>query len=146
MDVYLGIDPGKSGAVAALSDAWEEPQFIRLKETAHDVSEWIRDLAEWPKSRVIIEQVNAMPKQGVSSTFKFGHSAGVCEGLIVGIGLPYKLIRPAKWQQLMRCRTKGDKNISKQAAQRLFPGVKVTHATADALLLAELCRTQWDTI
>jgi hypothetical protein len=55
-------------------------------------------------------------------------------------GIPYDLVLPVKWQTAMSCRTKGDKNVSKARAQQLFPDVKVTHAIADALLIAEFCR------
>ena len=56
------------------------------------------------------------------------------------IGQPFDRVLPQTWQGKMGCRTGGDKNISKAAAQRLFPKVTVTHAIADALLLAEYAR------
>jgi hypothetical protein len=51
--------------------------------------------------------------------------------------IPFARIRPQVWQKELGCLTKGDKNVSKRKAQELFPSMKVTHATADALLIAK---------
>lgn len=139
--IYLGIDPGASGAIAAL---WGDgkPEFCKLKETEHDASNW---LWQFPFDECVatIELVHAMPKQGVTSTFKFGKSYGFLLGLLTAHRIPYQFVRPLVWQTAMKCRTKGDKNVTKAAAQRLFPEIKITHANADALLLAEYCRRTW---
>jgi hypothetical protein len=55
---------------------------------------------------------------------------------LVASGIPFERVTPAKWQRELGCLTKGDKNVTKRKAQELFPDVKVTHANADALLLA----------
>lgn len=135
----IGIDPGRSsGGIAHVRgpgdcEAWKMPATIP------DMWALIKKLA--PNSHLgILEKVNAMPKQGVSSTFKFGHSAGSLEALLVASGVPFVLVTPTKWQTALSCRTKGNKNITKEAAQRLFPSIKMTHALADALLLAEYGR------
>jgi len=67
-------------------------------------------------------------------------SFGFCQGMLVAARIRFELARPQKWQTALDCRTGGDKNISKARAQALFPGVKVIHANADALLLAEFAR------
>ena len=54
--------------------------------------------------------------------------------------IPYEEVTPQKWQKALGCRTGGDKNVSKARAQALFPLQNITHAIADALLLAEYCR------
>ena len=135
---YLGIDPGYSGAIACLNADGTINDVCRFSETPHDVHEWLcgRD----DPAFAFIERVNAMPHQGVSSTFKFGKSYGFALGLLTAHHIAYEEITPAKWQKAMNCRTGGDKNVSKAAAQRLFPKHKMTHAEADALLIAELCR------
>ena len=105
--------------------------------TQHDVWLWLS------AQRVrfgVIEKVNAMPKQGVSSTFTFGTSFGFCQGLLVAAGIRFEFVTPRKWQKALNCLTGGDKNVSKARAQSLFPGVKVIHANADALLIAEFAR------
>jgi hypothetical protein len=55
---------------------------------------------------------------------------------LTAAGIPFTRIRPQVWQKKLGCMTKGNKNITKQKAQELFPSIKVTHAIADALLIA----------
>jgi hypothetical protein len=90
--------------------------------------------------KAYLESVGAMPGQGVSSTFKFGVNYGWWQGVLLSLGIPFDRVAPAVWQGAMRCRTGGDKNISKARAQELFPQLKITHALADALLIAEYGR------
>lgn len=136
---YLGVDPGKSGAMAVVDGDGGLVEVIRLDNTLRDVWEWLdRHRAEI--SFAVLEKVSAMPKQGVASTFKFGMSFGHCEMALAAAGVRYELVTPAKWQGAMSCRSKGDKNVTKARAQQLFPGAKVVHATADALLLADYAR------
>jgi hypothetical protein len=136
-DFYLGIDPGKSGAIAAISyDGLLD--VIRFDATLHDISNWL--LMKQNAVHCMIEKVNAMPRQGVASTFKFGRYFGLAEGLLVAHRIPYSFVLPSKWQQEMHCRSKGDKNVTKTRAQQLWPNEKIIHATADAMLIAEYCR------
>jgi len=135
---YLGVDVGASGAMAVVDPHGTVVSIQRLDNaTPHDVWTW---LSAQRVRFAVIEKVGAMPKQGVSSTFKFGTSFGFCQGLLVASGFRFELARPQKWQTALDCRTGGDKNISKARAQALFPGVKVIHANADALLIAEFAR------
>ena len=139
MKLYMGIDPGYSGAVAIVDEHGALHDLVRLKETEHDIARFVAGYApavEWG----VLERVSAMPRQGVSSTFKFGTSYGFCRGLLVCSKVPFEAVTPATWQGAMKCRSKGDKNVTKAAAQRLFPGQKVVHATADAMLIAEYAR------
>lgn len=143
MMLYLGIDPGQSGAIAGVFESGEYFGCIRLRETDHDVSRWVDDVASIIRTEggfALIEKVGAFPKQGRSSIFKFGESAGFLRGMLVAHGVPYEYIAPAKWQGDMKCRTRGNKDITKSTAQRLFPNASITHANADAILIAELCR------
>jgi Holliday junction resolvasome RuvABC endonuclease subunit len=139
---YLGIDPGKSGALAIVDSDGKHVDHIKLIETLDDVWSWLVEhhFAGNGISFAVLEKVHAMPRQGVSSTFKFGQSFGACEALLTAAGVRHELVTPAKWQQAMGCRTKGDKNVSKRRAQQLWPKVKITHANADALLIAEYAR------
>jgi Holliday junction resolvasome RuvABC endonuclease subunit len=148
MSVFsIGIDPGVSGAVA-----WVDHQGLAGAEklkgmTDRDVFELLVDLrlaGDQHQVRALLEEVHSMPRQGVASTFKFGVSFGSLRMALVAAAVPFELITPAKWQQAMRCRSKGDKNVTKARAQELFPSLKITHATADALLLAELCRRRYN--
>lgn len=136
---YLGIDPGKSGAMAIVDEEGGLVSVCRLKETHHDVWAWL-DEHRAEVGFAVLEKVSAMPKQGVSSTFKFGESFGFCQGMLVAAAVRFELVTPQKWQGAMGCRSKGDKNVTKARAQALFPTTKVVHATADALLLADYAR------
>lgn len=112
-------------------DLWEwlEPKSVHYPSTCRP------DLC-------ILEKVHAMPGQGVTSTFKFGQSYGALRMAVIAAGLPLEEVTPRKWQPAIgvsskKCETKtAHKNRLKARAQELFPGLTITHATADALLLA----------
>lgn len=145
--MFVGIDPGKSGAIAVIDAEGCFVAVVKLKETEQDIWTWmVKELGiGYGKSGhfAVLEKVGAMPRQGLSSTFKFGVSYGFCRGILTANRIRFEEVTPAKWQGALGCRTKGDKNITKAAAQRLFPTVKITHANADALLLAEYARRLW---
>jgi len=144
--IYLGIDPGASGGIAVLGmeggpRAWkmaatEADLYLGLVDTVAE--HWQAGGDESPFA--IIEHVHSMPKQGVASSFKFGMSYGGLRMALIAAGIPFEAVSPQKWQKAMGCLSKGDKNVTKRKAQELFPSLKVTHATADALLLAEYGR------
>jgi crossover junction endodeoxyribonuclease RuvC len=135
---YIGIDPGKTGGIVAITD--DSICSIKLSHTEHDVAYHLQQLIEADNSVATIELVHAMPKQGVSSSFTFGRSYGFLIGLLTANKIPYEFVSPQKWQKVMKCLSKGDKNVTKAAAQRLWPYVTITHANADALLIAEYGR------
>ena len=133
---YIGIDPGASGGIAAIQGgplAWPMP------ETERDIWELMKFFAKTP-SFVVIERVHSMPRQGVASSFKFGMSYGALRMAIVASGIPFEDVTPQKWMKALGCLSGGDKRVTKQRAQSLFPKLKITHATADSLLIAEYCR------
>lgn len=140
--IYFGLDPGQSGGIGAI---WDDGKpFLtqcRFDGTEHDVIDWLKSF-DLGNCRAVLEKVGAMPKQGVSSTFKFGSQFGFCRGVLTSLEIPFKLATPQKWQGVMGCRTGGNKNISKAEAQRRWPQLKITHRNADCLLLAEYCRTE----
>jgi crossover junction endodeoxyribonuclease RuvC len=138
---YIGIDPGKSGGIAVLTGSSVETQYLSATEA--DVWSFLYGLSTWPDredSYAYIEKVHSMPRQGVASTFKFGQSYGFLRGILVAIRIPFEEVTPQAWQKAMGCMSRGDKNVTKAKAQQLFPKVTVTHAIADALLIAEFCR------
>jgi crossover junction endodeoxyribonuclease RuvC len=136
---YLGIDPGNSGALALVDSDGAHIDTIKLKETPRDVWAWL-DECRGSIAFAVLEKVHSMPRQGVASSFKFGESFGFCQGMLTAAGVRFEFATPQKWQKAMQCRTGGDKNVSKARAQALFPGVKITHAIADALLIADYAR------
>ena len=138
-----GIDPGQSGGIALLpliATRSSAAEFTyKMPDTEADTAELLAEFA--PKIiTTFIEAVHSMPKQGVASSFKFGRSYGFLRGLLVGMRIPFEEVSPQKWQKGMNCLTHGDKNVSKAKAQALFPYTRITHAIADALLIAEFCR------
>ena len=145
--MILGIDPGKSGAACLMGEHGTIIKTIRFDQTEHDVSEeLIAELELYGRRNEIeslhayIEKVHAMPKQGVSSTFKFGKQYGFILGLLTAYKIPFEFVTPQKWQKYMGCLSHGDKNVTKSKAQQLFPKIKIIHAIADAILIAEYGR------
>lgn len=137
----IGIDPGVSGGIA-----WTNEDGMRVEKMPDTImGVWdlichiVNDSAmiyRHTEFRAYLEQVHSMPGQGVSSSFKFGNGFGHLEMALTAAGIPFERVTPQKWQKTMGCMTKGDKNVSKRRAQELYPSIKVTHAIADALLIA----------
>ena len=136
----IGIDPGAKGAAVLLSNSGEVLDIARFdKQTEMDIADTLREWIDF-NCFAFIEKVHSMPKQGVSSTFKFGRNYGFLIGCLTSLKIPYEFVTPHTWQKYMSCQTKGDKKITKSKAQQLFPKIKVIHTTADALLIAEYGR------
>lgn len=137
---FIGIDPGSSSGGVAFIDGDYITGMKLEGATERDVCDFLQTAIDRGEVFAFIERVGARPGQGVSSMFKFGQSYGMLRGLLVGMKIPFDQVTPQKWQKAMGCMTKGDKNVSKAKAQQLFPGERITHAVADALLIAEFCR------
>lgn len=142
--IFVGIDPGANGGIAVLDQDGGVLVAIKMPDTDRGILDALSQIALPGASRAALEQVHTMPKQGIVSAFTFGAGFGGLKMALAATGIPYDLITPLKWQTAMQCRTRGDKNVSKARAQQLFPAVKITHAIADALLIAEFCR-RWYT-
>jgi hypothetical protein len=152
---YLGIDPGKSGAVALVGGgevhAWKfnNPDSIPI---AHRIEACICHLDD--KFRIesegicVIEKVHSMPKQGVASSFAFGRAFGEAIATIECYNLPYVMVSPAKWtrefitQNSKRSPTEKKRELQR-AARQLFPDTQILTDTADAILLAEYARRHY---
>ena len=141
MKAYIGIDPGKSGGIAIIADGCE-PWAVKMPETERDIYDTIRALRSWSDRDAValIERVHSSPQMGVVSAFTFGSGYGALRMALIAAEIPFTEVTPAVWQKTQGCRTNGDKNISKARAQQLFPTLKITHATADALLIARHCQ------
>lgn len=143
--IYIGIDPGSSGGIA-ITDG-ELVQAWKLPVTERDTFDLFRELSDPMPHVAIIEAVGPMPGQGVTGMFAFGRSYGFLRGLLVALGVPFEEVRPQQWQKVFGLIQKGQKlsqtekkNRNKAKAQQLWPHLKITHATADALLIAEYGR------
>jgi Holliday junction resolvasome RuvABC endonuclease subunit len=137
--VFLGIDPGKGGGIAAVDEAGK---VLGVEKMPGTEAELLATLRQWPDgvTRAVLEFVRSSPQMGVTSAFSFGRGYGGLRMALVASGIPFDEVVPAKWQQAMQCRSKGDKNTTKRRAQELFPSVRCNHFVSDALLLAEYCR------
>lgn len=152
--VTLGIDPGQSGAIAVLTDGkfadfLDMPTLPRTAGGCHvdaaTLAEALRALfLEYPGAHVFatLEEVGAMPKQGVSSTFRFGESYGVVRGVLGALQIPFALVHPARWKRAMALTGKG-KDVARTIAIQRHPRAAAQLARkkdvgrADALLIAE---------
>lgn len=148
----IGIDPGLSGGIAVLEEL-RGPTVYKMPETQKDLFELLDAWNTLTPAVVFVEKVNAGPKMGSSAAFKFGRNVGEVMMAVVAAGLRMELVTPQKWQRELGLIVKGrglgqgdteKKNRNKARAQELFPGLKITHSTADALLLAEFGRRVCD--
>lgn len=151
----LGIDPGKTGALAILDmhtlDLADHMHMPTIKVGSKDrvngalIAAWLQD---FDISHAFLEQVNAMPgnggkgpKMGAASAFSFGHSAGIVEGIIMGANLPLTLVTPQKWKKHAGL-VGTDKDVARSRCVQLYPGVRDLdlktkgQALADAILIA----------
>lgn len=142
--IYIGIDVGKNGGYAVIYpnnivvEAWDNEGFV---EEMHNVA-----LSD-ELCVACVEHVGAMPKQGVSSMFSFGKSAGFIEGVLRANMIPFQLVKPKEWKKEFGLNS--DKAKSIEVAQRLFPKVnllatprckKPHDGMAEALLMAEYAK------
>jgi len=142
--ITIGIDPGKSGGIAWITDG--KPCVEKMPDTLADLWDLLLNITGGCGVYEIdcvayLEQVSSSPGMGVVSAFTFGNGFGHLEMALTAAGIPFERVRPQVWQKAMGCMTKGDKNVSKRKAQELFPEIKITHATADALLIAKYGHT-----
>ena len=145
MKTTIGIDPGKNGAIAILNDGVLEAVH-GMPQTVADLTDLVRSIvAARPAGAQItayVEQVHSSPQMGVVSAFTFGRGLGNLEAALAAFGVRLVWVRPQVWQKALGCLTGGDKNVSKRRAQELFPGLKITHGNADALLIARYGEVQ----
>ena len=150
----IGIDPGISGAICFFEngniiDVIDMPSMAEGKKNKKQVNSAqiyneIRSRIEnVPKSNisVVIEQVSAMPGQGVTSMFNFGQSFGVLKGICASMQLSMYFVRPAKWKKYFNL-IKTEKEASRTKAIEIFPQIsgklskKKDVNKADAILIA----------
>lgn len=140
--VILGLDPGLSGAYAFY---WPAQDLVAAEDTptangAVDAANLAAAIALMRPSAAMIEMVGAMPKQGLSSTFKFGVAYGVALGIVAAQQIPVHLVTPAKWKRHFAL--PADKEASRMRALRMWPAQaelfrrKKDHGRAEAALLA----------
>ena len=131
--LIIGIDPGISGSICFLQDGKivdvvEMPTMTEGKKNkkqvngsqiVNEISEKIKELDK-REIKVVIEQVSAMPGQGVTSMFNFGQSFGILKGICSSMQLPMYFVRPAKWKKYFNL-INSEKDASRTRAIEIFP-------------------------
>lgn len=149
MKLYMGIDPGQDGGIGIID---ENKNIMFLMAYPNTVI--FAALKEAYKKggtplgiTTCLEEVHAMPKQGVSSTFTFGRFFGQLEGILMCEGIPYQLKSPQAWKEEFGLNS--DKKKSIEVCKNLFPSAnllatekcqKEHDGMAEALLMAEYAR------
>ena len=152
--IIIGIDPGISGSICFLQDGKileviEMPTMTDGKKNKRQVngSQIYNEISKRITKdrnqdiRVVIEQVSAMPGQGVTSMFNFGQSFGILKGLCSAMQLPMYFVRPAKWKKYFNL-INSEKDASRTRAIEIFPyfssqlSKKKDSNKADAILIA----------
>jgi crossover junction endodeoxyribonuclease RuvC len=152
--LIIGIDPGISGSICffengKIIDVIEMPTMTEGKKNKKQVN-GVQIFNEFSKridktnnenTRVVIEQVSAMPGQGVTSMFNFGQSFGILKGVCAAMQLPMFFVRPAKWKKYFNL-INSQKDASRTRAIEIFPyfsaqlSKKKDSNKADAILIA----------
>ena len=143
--IFIGIDPGLSGGIAVIDELGivQPDGVVKMPPTEADLLTFLgrfSAIKEGMQPRAVLERVSSSPQMGVVSAFTFGRGVGALRMALAAACIPFDAVTPGKWQRYMGCLSGGVKNVTKRRAQELFPSMKVTHAVADALLLAEYGR------
>ena len=151
--LIIGIDPGISGSICFFEDGKiieviEMPVMTEGKKNKKQVNgsqiynEFLKRInRKDDEIRVVIEQVSAMPGQGVTSMFNFGQSFGILKGICSAMQLPMFFVRPAKWKKYYNL-INSQKDASRTRAIEIFPyfstqlSKKKDSNKADAILIA----------
>ncbi len=150
--IIIGVDPGINGAISIVEnkkilDVYDTPTMIDGKKNKRQinsaqVSNIFKERLNLNKEViVVVEQVNAMPGQGVTSMFNFGQSFGVIKGICAALKLPIHFVRPAKWKKHFNL-IKTNKDASRTKVIESYPEIssklhrKKDSNRADAILIA----------
>jgi len=143
MNYFGGVDPGQTGALAIINVKGE---FIRFFDWDEPTVLWnnLNSVSFWMDTKVVLEKVHAMPKQGVSSSFKFGVNFGQWQMALTALKVPYVIITPQRWRKVLDSSVpaKPEKEDLRQFALRRFPEAseflsrKSDHNRAEALVMA----------
>ena len=150
--IIIGIDPGLSGAIAILEDnkvlgIFDMPVMAEGKKNKRQLnsSQLVNIITDntdnTQEIAVIVEQVNAMPGQGVTSMFNFGQTFGAIKGVCAALKLPIFFVRPSKWKKHFEL-INSSKDSSRTKAIEMYPSLSGDLAKkkdvnkSDAILIA----------
>ena len=162
--LIIGIDPGISGAICffengEVKEILDTPNMAEGKKNKRQINgpqiynEISKRIINIPKKEVVvvIEQVSAMPGQGVTSMFNFGQSFGVLKGICSAMQLSMHFVRPAKWKKYFNL-IKTEKDASRTKVIEIFPYIssqlsrKKDSNKADAILIASFYNNTYQKI
>jgi hypothetical protein len=145
--IWVGIDPGKTGAVAILDESgWVDFHDFQDPPTAGKKLRCANK--RWRIQLACLEKVHAFREQGVVSGFNFGANFGMWEGILCALDIPYRLITPKTWQKGMLTKADGltPEKQALKVARGLFPKAELHLAKhkdrACALLMAYYGKTK----
>ena len=150
--IIIGVDPGINGAISIIEnkkivEVYDTPTMIEGKKNKRQINgaQVTNIIKERLNSKeevvVVVEHVNAMPGQGVTSMFNFGQSFGVIKGICAALSLPIYFVRPAKWKKHFNL-IKTNKDASRTKVIEAYPEIssklhrKKDSNRADAILIA----------
>ena len=127
----IGIDPGLSGAIAVLENnkvlnVFEMPVMSEGKKNKRQLNSALlvnllkENVLNNEEVAVVVEQVNAMPGQGVTSMFNFGQTFGAIKGICAALGFPIFFVRPSKWKKYFEL-INSSKDSSRTKAIEMYP-------------------------
>tara|TARA_B100001939_G_C16865290_1_gene583812 strand:- start:24 stop:515 length:492 start_codon:yes stop_codon:yes gene_type:complete len=148
----IGIDPGLSGAIAILEDKkvlniFDIPVMSEGKKNKRQLNSALlvnllkENINNSEEVAVVVEQVNAMPGQGVTSMFNFGQTFGAIKGVCAALELPIYFVRPSKWKKHFEL-INSSKDSSRTKAIEMYPKLsnqltkKKDVNKSDAILIA----------
>ena len=155
----IGIDPGLSGAIAILENnkvinIFEIPVMSEGKKNKRQLNSALlvnlikENINQDEEVAVVVEQVNAMPGQGVTSMFNFGQTFGALKGICAALELPIFFVRPSKWKKHFEL-INSSKDASRTKAIEMYPQLSKQLAKkkdvnkSDAILIARFfCDTR----
>jgi hypothetical protein len=144
--LYAGLDPGASGGLGLLSADGQFQATYPWPDTEREIYDLLAEHAPFLRL-ACLEAASSRPGQGVATTFAFGRAYGLLRGFLVALEIPFSDVAPSQWTKGLGVHIKRGtttysqrKTYHRQRAQQWFPRLKVTNATADALLIAEYCR------
>ena len=149
----IGIDPGLSGAIAVMHDKkvinmYDMPVMAEGKKNKRQLnsSQLVNiikeNINEDEDTIVVVEQVNAMPGQGVTSMFNFGQTFGAIKGVCAALRLPIFFVRPSKWKKHFEL-INSSKDASRTKVIEMYPTLSDQLAKkrdvnkSDAVLIAK---------
>lgn len=143
----IAIDPGKNGGIAVYSvDKDRLIEVVNMPETPKDLLTYLSKYQT--NSKCYMEKVGGLPGMGGSAMFNFGKGFGHLEMSLLCRNIPTMEVTPQKWQKCLQLGNRGNKSKSewknklKARAQQLYPDVRVTLNTSDALLILEYAKIQ----